>query len=168
MTQPVRPEDIRASDAERELVQQWLHRAHADGSLDLAEFDARVVRTWEAKTRGELASLTADLPNVPSAPSTPFAPPTSAAPLTPKRAKANGGRKAMKVLTTIWLSVSALNFALWLLVSLLAGEGFVHPWFLWVAVPPGTVLGVIWWSTRPSATYPTTHPTTYPTSHPER
>ncbi|MCE7000074.1 DUF1707 domain-containing protein [Saccharothrix sp. S26] len=43
MTQPVRPEDVRASDAERELVRQWPHRAHAEGGLDLAEFDARVV-----------------------------------------------------------------------------------------------------------------------------
>ncbi|MEV8436962.1 DUF1707 domain-containing protein [Actinosynnema sp. NPDC051121] len=143
MTQPVRPEDIRASDAERELVQQWLHRAHADGSLDLAEFDARVVRTWEAKTRGELATLTADLPLVPPPP------PATASPPTPEPVKTGNGRKAMKVLTTIWLSVSALNLALWLLVSLLGGHGLVHPWFLWVAVPPGAVLGVIWLSTRP-------------------
>ncbi|MBY8852591.1 DUF1707 domain-containing protein, partial [Saccharothrix sp. MB29] len=32
---PVRPGDLRASDADRELVQDWLRRAHADGSLDL-------------------------------------------------------------------------------------------------------------------------------------
>jgi hypothetical protein len=63
--------------------------------------------------------------------------------------KSGNGRTALKVLTTIWLSVSALNLALWLLVSVLGDEGLVHPWFLWVAVPPGAVLGVIWWSTRP-------------------
>ncbi|WP_197043206.1 DUF1707 SHOCT-like domain-containing protein [Saccharothrix sp. NRRL B-16314] len=44
MNRPVRPEDVRASDVrasdvEREPVRQWLHRAHAEGSLDLAEFD---------------------------------------------------------------------------------------------------------------------------------
>ncbi|MCC8244468.1 DUF1707 SHOCT-like domain-containing protein [Saccharothrix luteola] len=155
MTQPVRPEDMRASDAERELVQQWLHRAHADGSLDLAEFDARVVRTWEAKTRGELAALTIDLPNVAHAsaqsPTPVVPPPLLPTPLlpAPKPVKTGGGRKALKVLGTIWLSVSVLNFALWLLVSLLGGEGLVHPWFLWVAVPPGAVLGVLWWSTDP-------------------
>ncbi|KOX22942.1 hypothetical protein ADK67_22345 [Saccharothrix sp. NRRL B-16348] len=138
---------MRASDAERELVQQWLHRAHADGSLDLAEFDARVVRTWEAKTRGELAALTIDLPSVSQASAES---PTSLVLPTPKPVKTgSGGRKALKVLSTIWLSVSVLNFALWLLVSLLAGEGLVHPWFLWVAVPPGAVLGVLWWSTDP-------------------
>ncbi|MFI9007228.1 DUF1707 domain-containing protein [Actinosynnema sp. NPDC053489] len=153
MTQPVRPEDIRASDAERELVQQWLHRAHAEGSLDLAEFDARAAHAWQAKTRGELASLIADLPNVPPAPPI-AAPPTrlsDASPFAPslEPVKSAGGRKALKVLTTIWLSISALNFALWLLASLLGDDGLVHPWFLWVAVPPGAVLGVIWWSTNP-------------------
>ncbi|PSL54777.1 uncharacterized protein DUF1707 [Saccharothrix carnea] len=147
MTQPVRPEDIRASDAERELVQQWLHHAHADGSLDLAEFDARVVRTWQAKTRGELAVLTADLPSTSSAP--PVPPAGATALPTPKRVKTGSGPSAMRILTTIWLSISALNFAVWLLASLLGDEGLVHPWFLWVAVPPGAVLGVVWWATRP-------------------
>ncbi|MEV0678519.1 DUF1707 domain-containing protein [Actinosynnema sp. NPDC050436] len=140
MTQPVRPEDMRASDAERELVQQWLHRAHADGSLDLAEFDLRVSRAWQAKTRGELAVLTADLPQTALTQSTAVRQPPPL-PVAPKR---GGGRTAMKVLTTIWLSVSALNFALWVLVSLLGGDGFVHPWFLWVALPTGSVLGVVW------------------------
>ncbi|MEU7525801.1 DUF1707 domain-containing protein [Saccharothrix sp. NPDC042600] len=134
MSLPVRPEDMRASDAEREVVQQLLHRAHADGSLDLAEFDERVVAVWRAKTRGELAALTADLPQVVERPLPP--PP-------PVRVKPRGP-SAMKVLTTVWLSVSAFNFAIWLLVSVLGGEGVVYPWFLWVAMPSGAVLGVIW------------------------
>ncbi|MFD1147987.1 DUF1707 SHOCT-like domain-containing protein [Saccharothrix hoggarensis] len=134
MTHPVRPEDVRASDAERELVQLWLRRAHADGSLDLAEFDARVVRSWQAKTRGDLALLVADLPVSPAPPPAPPPPPVKAR---------GGGRKALRVLTTIWLAVSAFNFALWLLVSLLVGDGFAHPWFLWIAVPAGAVLGVV-------------------------
>ncbi len=141
VTQPVRPEDIRASDVERESVQQRLHRAHADGSLDLAEFDVRVVRTWQAKTRGELAALVADLPE--ANPQAPVLVPAAAAPAT------RSAPSAMKVLTTIWLSVSVFNFAIWLLVSLLGGEGFVHPWFLWVALPSGSVLGVVWLFTRP-------------------
>ncbi|MFI9814774.1 DUF1707 SHOCT-like domain-containing protein [Saccharothrix variisporea] len=134
MSHPVRPEDMRASDAEREVVQQLLHRAHAEGSLDLTEFDQRVVATWQAKTRGELAALTADLPQVHPAPR----------PTPPVKAKKSGGRTALRVLTTIWASVSALNFAIWLLVSILGGEGLVHPWFLWVALPWGSVLGVVW------------------------
>ncbi|MEU4802140.1 DUF1707 domain-containing protein [Actinosynnema sp. NPDC023587] len=144
MTQPVRPEDMRASDAERELVQQWLHRAHGDGSLDLAEFDLRVSRAWQARTRGDLVVLTADLPRTALTQSTVVPPPLLVPPPLPVVPRRNGGRTAMKVLTTIWLSVSALNFALWVLVSLLGDEGFVHPWFLWVALPAGSVLGVVW------------------------
>ncbi|XVV03284.1 DUF1707 SHOCT-like domain-containing protein [Actinosynnema sp. CA-248983] len=145
MSHPVRPEDMRASDAEREVVQQLLHRAHAEGSLDLAEFDQRVVAVWQAKTRGELAALTADLPQVVERPLPPPPPPVKA-----KRK----GPSAMKVLTTIWLSVSALNFALWLLVSVLGGEGWVYPWFLWVALPWGSVLGVVWLSVGRGRTQP--------------
>ncbi|MEU5694303.1 DUF1707 domain-containing protein [Actinosynnema sp. NPDC020468] len=135
MTQPVRPEDVRASDVERDVVAQRLRRAHAEGSLDLAEFDVRVAEAWRARTRGELRALLADLP---------AEVPVGVPVVVPARPVRSGGRTALKVLTTIWMSVSALNFALWLLVSVLGGEGFVHPWFLWVAVPPGSVLGVIW------------------------
>lgn len=147
---------MRASDTEREVVQQWLHRAHADGSLDLAEFDQRVVRTWQAKTRGDLAALTADLPQTALTQTSvtrdalggpaDLVPPAliRQPPPRPVARRGTGGRTAFRVLTTIWLSVSAFNFALWLLVSLLGGEGLVHPWFLWVALPAGSVLGVIW------------------------
>ncbi|MEJ2858537.1 MULTISPECIES: DUF1707 SHOCT-like domain-containing protein [unclassified Saccharothrix] len=137
MSHPVRPEDMRASDAEREVVQQLLHRAQAEGSLDLTEFDQRVLAVWQAKTRGELAALTADLPQVHPAPPVPH-------PVAPMKPKKGGGRTALRVLTTIWASVSALNFALWLLVSILGDEGIAHPWFLWVALPWGSVLGVVW------------------------
>ncbi|MBB4962907.1 DUF1707 SHOCT-like domain-containing protein [Saccharothrix violaceirubra] len=143
MSQPVRPEDIRVSDAEREVVVRRLHTAHTDGSLDLAEFDARVVSAWNAKTRGDLLVLVADLPEdaTRAMPVVPLVPPP------PVPARKSGGQRALRALTTVWLSVSAFNFAIWLLVSLLGGEGFVHPWFLWVAVPWGSVLGVVWLAT---------------------
>ena len=42
MNEPVRPADLRVSDAERSSVQAWLQRAHDAGQLDLQEFDDRV------------------------------------------------------------------------------------------------------------------------------
>ncbi|WP_306743627.1 DUF1707 SHOCT-like domain-containing protein [Saccharothrix yanglingensis] len=154
MTQPpVRPGDLRASDPDRELVQDWLRRAHADGSLDLEEFDARVVHAWQARTRGDLAALTADLPQVPTPllptplPLAPPAAPPSPAPLPPGR-RAGVGRTVLRVLTTLWLSVSAVNLVVWFLVSVLGGNGFAYPWFLWVALVPGSVLGSVWLTTR--------------------
>jgi hypothetical protein len=56
---------MRASDADRERVAQVLHKAAADGRLDLHELDERLGATYSAKTYGELVPITADL-GVPS------------------------------------------------------------------------------------------------------
>lgn len=54
--------DVRASDAERELVVERLHRAVGNGRLTVEEFDERAAAAYAARTRGELADLTKDLP----------------------------------------------------------------------------------------------------------
>jgi hypothetical protein len=131
------PEQFRASDVERKMVEQRLDRAHADGQLTLDEFDTRVAAVWQAKTRGDLAILTMDLPPVPN--QQPAQPPV------PVRRRRSGGRTAMRVLTTIWASISALNFAIWLIVSI-SDLHIQYPWFIWVAGPWGVVLGTIWLS----------------------
>jgi hypothetical protein len=53
---------LRASDAERSTTVEILRRHHAEGRLDTAELEDRVERCYAAKTRGDLAALTADLP----------------------------------------------------------------------------------------------------------
>ena len=55
-------DDVRASDAERDLAVERLERAAAPGRLSLEEFDRRVTAAWAATTRRELATLTRDLP----------------------------------------------------------------------------------------------------------
>ncbi|WP_020575211.1 DUF1707 SHOCT-like domain-containing protein [Actinopolymorpha alba] len=52
----------RASDSDREAVVEHLQAAAADGRLDLTEFEERMAEAYRAKTFGELAPLTADLP----------------------------------------------------------------------------------------------------------
>jgi hypothetical protein len=52
----------RASDAEREAVAERLRRAAAEGRLDPDELDERLGRAYGARTVGELAPLTEDLP----------------------------------------------------------------------------------------------------------
>jgi hypothetical protein len=54
--------DIRASDLERERAVETLRRHGADGRLDAAELEERLGLALAAKTRDELARLTADLP----------------------------------------------------------------------------------------------------------
>ncbi|MFI5965335.1 DUF1707 domain-containing protein [Streptomyces asoensis] len=54
--------DLRASDADRERVAEVLRDALAEGRLDMAEFEERLEETYKARTYGELAPITRDLP----------------------------------------------------------------------------------------------------------
>ncbi|RBY97342.1 hypothetical protein DQ237_04985 [Blastococcus sp. TF02-8] len=122
--------DLRVSDAERSAVAAGLQRAHDAGQLDLHEFDDRVRAVWAARTRGELERVTADLPALPPPPG-------------PRRAfSADAAGTAMKVLTTIWLCISLVNLVVWGILELTVGG--IHPWWLYVAGPPGAVLGTLY------------------------
>ena len=55
-------DEPRAADVDRERVAERLSRAHAEGRIDLVEFDERVAAAYAARTYAELAPLTADLP----------------------------------------------------------------------------------------------------------
>jgi Domain of unknown function (DUF1707)/Cell wall-active antibiotics response 4TMS YvqF len=55
---------LRASDGDREAVAARLNEAVGDGRLMLGEFSERLDRAYAARTSGELAPLTADLPAV--------------------------------------------------------------------------------------------------------
>jgi hypothetical protein len=135
VTDPARPDELRVSDPERAAVQEKLRRAVAAGQLDLHEFDVRVQSAWAARTRGELARVTRDLPEPPPAPKAP--PPLG------RVFSDDAGGTAMRVLTIVFASIAAVNLVVWGLVSVTAGE-FVHPWWLWVAAPPGAVLAVLY------------------------
>lgn len=52
---------MRASDADRERIAQVLHKATAEGRLDIHELDERLAAVYAAKTYGELVPITADL-----------------------------------------------------------------------------------------------------------
>ncbi len=134
MSEPVLPDEMRVSDVERAAVQERLRRAVGDGQLDLHDFDARVQSVWASKTRGELLRVTADLPEPP--------PPPPAPGRRPVFSDTDGGT-AMRVLTIVWACAVAVNLVVWATVSLATGE-FLHPWWLYVAGPPGAVLGVLY------------------------
>ncbi|MGK5112544.1 DUF1707 SHOCT-like domain-containing protein [Geodermatophilus sp. CPCC 205506] len=135
MNDPVRPDEMRVSDPERAEVQEKLRRAVAAGQLDLHEFDARVQSVWSSRTRGELDRVTRDLPEPPAPPPPP--PPLG------RRFSNDASGTAMRVLTIVWASVVAINLVVWTLVSVTTGT-FVHPWWVWVAGPPGAVLAVLY------------------------
>ena len=137
VSDPVRPEDLRVSDVERAAVQERLREAVGTGQLDLHEFDTRVANVWQAKTRGELTRVTADLPAVPTAPPAPPAPPRR------KVFSDDAGGMTLRVLSIIWLCATAINVVVWLLVSVTSGEGFTYPWPIWM-LPSGAVLATLY------------------------
>jgi hypothetical protein len=132
VNEPVRPDDYRVSDVERAAVQERLREAVGAGQLDLHEFDARVTTVWQARTRGELTRVTADLPAVPAPPP---APPRQ------RIFTDDGAGMAMRVLSTIWVSATAINVVVWMLVSLTTG--FTYPWPIWM-LPSGAVLATLY------------------------
>ncbi len=62
MTDDAAAPDLRASDADRERVADILRDALAEGRLDMEEFGERLDATYQARTYGELAPITRDLP----------------------------------------------------------------------------------------------------------
>ena len=132
----MRPEDLRVSDVERAAAQERLREAVGAGQLDLHEFDTRVATVWQAKTRGDLTRVTADLPAVPSPP------PVSPAPPRRKIFSDDAGGMTLRVLSIIWLCAFSINVVVWLLVSITNVE-FVYPWPVWM-LPSGAVLATLY------------------------
>jgi hypothetical protein len=60
--------DLRASDADRERTADLLRRSAGDGRLDPDELEERLTSAYGARTTGELADLTRDLPSAPPRP----------------------------------------------------------------------------------------------------
>ncbi|MET8044538.1 DUF1707 domain-containing protein [Micromonospora sp. NPDC005215] len=57
--------ELRASDDDRNRMVAELHRHTAAGRLTLDEFSDRAGAVWTARTLGDLAALTRDLPALP-------------------------------------------------------------------------------------------------------
>ena len=107
-------------------------RSRSSGTGEhLGEFDERVKSVWAARTRGELERVTADLPAPASEPGR-----------RPVFSATDGG-VTMRVLTIVWSSLTAVNLVVWGLIVVSTGN-FIYPWWLWVAIPPGAVLAVLY------------------------
>jgi len=66
ISQIIQDPNLRASDADREATAERLRQHHIDGRLDQDEFQARLDSCFAARTMGELAELTHDLPAGPA------------------------------------------------------------------------------------------------------
>ena len=113
--------DHRASDAEREATAERLRVAAGDGRLDPEELEQRLDAAYGAKTVGELATLTRDLPGQPAAHAA-----------TPERVRDS---QAVRARLATFIVVNTICIAIWAASG--ASGGF---WPIWVIF--GTGIGL--------------------------
>ncbi len=118
----------RAGDADRDQVINSLTDAYAEGRLTRDEFDARLELAQQARTFGDLARLTSDLPAT-----TPQ--PKAAAGLTDRQRQLRKGWAA-------WIGVSALVNMIWAASWVSEGTGPTGYWPIWVMGPWGIAMVV--------------------------
>jgi hypothetical protein len=109
------PAGLRASDADRDLVVAELSQSFEAGRLTSEEFDERTSQALAARTMGQLAALTADLPA--------GQPPAQA----PARPQPGGRRRAMRA--PVVAALAAIIIIAALLGSVTAHSGR-HLWWI--------------------------------------
>ncbi|MDP5185031.1 DUF1707 domain-containing protein [Blastococcus sp. BMG 814] len=128
---------LRAADSDRAAVATTLGRAMSEGRLTVAEYDERLGRAYAARTFGELAELTTDLP----APAPRPAPARSAHPVPACGSRGYGGthQAVHQAAWGSWSSTAVIVLLIWGITSLASGQ-FLYFWPFWVIVPWGAVL----------------------------
>ena len=134
---------LRVSDAERQAAADRLRAAHAEGRLDLLEYDTRLALAYGAVTYRDLDRLFTDLPahaaHAAVAPASPRPIPPVRVPV-PAGPGAPGVPTALKVLWTVWAFVLLISLTVWTLVSLDNGEA-EYFWPMWLLVPGAALCG---------------------------
>jgi Domain of unknown function (DUF1707) len=129
---------LRAADADRDAVADRLRTAHAEGRLTVEEFGERLDAAFGARTMGELAGLTADLPaeraRVARTGDEAEASPAGVVPAAPVAHWAT-----LRAGWGAWATAVLVTSAIWLIVSVSDGD-LGYFWPIWVAGPWGAVL----------------------------
>ena len=117
---PARPDDQRASDADREAVAEDLRDALEEGRLDVDEYQGRLDAVWASRTYGELDRLTADLP-------------ARRQPMSAAGERRPNHQRAWLDAWKTWLGGAGIMIGIWGFTSLTSGElqNF------WPAIPLG-------------------------------
>lgn len=145
---------LRASDADRAAVAEVLGTHLSDGRLTVAEYDERLAHAYNARTYGELAQLTTDLPATTAVASATSQASDAATTATRSGAPpasacgpvgwghgwggASGGR-ALPAVWGSWLTTALITVVIWAATSLASGM-WLYPWPIWVIGPWGAVL----------------------------
>lgn len=117
----------RAADVDRDATTATLKEAFAEGRITQTELEQRLDQVHAARTYGELAPITADLPEV-----------VSAAQLKRQQAeKAAKRRRDLRAGWASWLGVSVIVNIVWVASWLAGGESPGYYWPIWVMGPWG-------------------------------
>ncbi|MEU6996798.1 DUF1707 domain-containing protein [Nonomuraea sp. NPDC046570] len=119
--------EMRASDVDRDRVAAVLREHTAQGRLTVEEFNERLEDVYQSKTYGELARVTADLPDVDLRARAAELP----GPASPAR---KGMHQGLRAAWVSWASAVAVTSVIWLLT------GADYFWPMWVAGPWGALL----------------------------
>lgn len=115
---------VRAADSDREATAERLRHHHAEGRLDVTEFQDRLDSTYRAKTVGELHKLVSDLPRE------------------SQRGPLGRGARLRAVWMLPWVPLLFVVIA----ISALAGH---HHAGLWVLFPVIFLARFFFWGRRP-------------------
>jgi Domain of unknown function (DUF1707) len=130
---------LRAADSDRAAVATVLGEHMAAGRLTVAEYDERLSRAYAARTYGELAELTADLPSTHRPPAAqPVAHSYPARACGPVPGSWHGGQPIGAAWRS-WLSTAVIVMTIWAVASI-ASTSFLYFWPIWVIGPWGAVL----------------------------
>jgi|tagenome__1003787_1003787.scaffolds.fasta_scaffold20497241_1 hypothetical protein len=133
---------LRAADVDREAVARRLDAHLTSGRITVAEYEERSARAWAAKTYGELAELTADLPAEPAGSTVSPAKAPSAAAERPAGQPACGPWAwggSLRGAWAGWVTTGLIVLTVWLATSLSSGE-LLPFWPIWVIGPWGAAL----------------------------
>jgi Domain of unknown function (DUF1707) len=117
---------VRAADADREATADRLRQHHAEGRIDVTEFQERLDGTYQAKTVGELRKLVSDLPR------------------DPQPGLVGRGPRLQPMTKMPWVPLLFLAIA----ISALAGHHHHHAG-LWVLIPLVLLARFLAWGHRP-------------------
>ena len=129
---------LRAGDTDRTAVATALGRHMADGRLTVAEYDERVARAYAARTYGDLAELTADLPSSAAGRSAAPVPQHHPAPVHGCGSMAMRSRAAGAAWAS-WRRTAIIVLSIWAITSAASSE-FTYFWPVWVLGPWAAVL----------------------------
>jgi Flp pilus assembly protein TadB len=133
--------EVRASDAERSEVAERLSKHYQDGRLDQTEFNERLDRAMNAKTRADFHGLFYDLPDLPDESGKAGKNGQKFDPAKMHHSQEHRMRQRSTFSYILFLAVIAI-------AAIVVAHTVLHSWFLWMLI---AVVAFFWLRNREQA-----------------